>query len=388
MRAPLRWLLCFLWFAPLSAALLDGSRAPAFAQASGAYPPGTLPGLHRERIAVPISPDGAGPFLLDAMVTRPAAAGRYPLMIWSHGAPRDALDRPKTSPNGAAEAVISFAQRGWIVVSLVRRGYGVSEGGYVETAGFTCRNPNYLAQAQISGRDILEALKVLTKRPDVDPRVLALAGISAGGFASLGAAAEHPPGLAVVLNFAGGRGSNKPDSVCSEDQLVEAFGALGAKVKVPTFWAYAANDRYFSAELAQRFHAAFTAAGGKATFAALPAFGEDGHRLTSREGVALWRDPLDRFLRIHRLPTWIAPEKPPEAFLPPPPGAGASLQSELTRYLGALQFEKAFAISPRGAFAWRSGKATPQAAIEEALEACRRYDADCRIYAVNNALAR
>ncbi|MFY7959154.1 MAG: CocE/NonD family hydrolase [Elsteraceae bacterium] len=380
MRSARRGLMIFL--------LLFGVDAPASAQSNHAHPPGAPPGLHRERITVPISPGGAGPFRLEAMVTRPAGEGRHPLMIWSHGAPRDPLDRPKTRPTGSAEAVFALSQRGWTVVSLIRRGYGESEGGYVEGAGFTCANPNYRAQARISGVDILEAVKVLSKRPDVDPGVLVLAGISAGGFASLAAAAERPPGLAAVLNFAGGRGSNKPDSVCDEEQLVEAFGALGARIKVPTFWAYAANDHYFGPELAQRFHEAFTEAGGKATFAALPAFGEDGHRLTTREGVALWRDPLDRFLRIHRLPTWVSPERLATPFLPPPPGASANLQGELERYLRTLQFEKAFAIGPRGAFAWRSGKATAEEAIAESLNVCQRNGAECQIYAINNALAR
>lgn len=388
MRAALRGLLAFLLFAGLC--------APASAQQRPAQPPGTapgtapgtVPGVLRERITVPISPGGAGPFRLEAMVTRPEAAGRYPLMIWSHGAPRDAADRVKTSAAGAAEAVISFAQRGWIVVSLIRRGYGKSEGGYVEGAGFTCRNPGYMSEAKISGGDILEALKILSKRPDVDPDVLVLAGISAGGFASLGAAAESPPGLAAVLNFAGGRGSTRPDSVCNEDQLVQAFGALGAKITVPTFWAYSANDHYFGPELARRFHDAFTKAGGRATFAALPAFGEDGHRLTSREGVALWRDPLDRFLRIQRLPTWASPEKLPTPFLPPPPGASAQTKAEFEKYLGLVQFEKAFVVTSRGGFSWRSGKRTAEEAIDEAMASCSAKSEGCMVYAVNNTLMR
>jgi len=381
MRVALTGLLAFL-------ILSSGFTSPSAQTATESIPPGTVPGIHRERITLSISPGGTGPFRLEAMITRPAGAGRHPLMIWSHGAPRDAADRAKTSSNWSAETVISFAQRGWSVVSLVRRGYGRSDGPYVEGAGSTCRNPDYLRSAQISGGDILEALKLLSKRPDVDPGVLVLAGVSAGGLASLGAAAEHPPGLAAVLNFAGGRGSNKPDSVCAEHVLVEAFGTLGGKITVPTFWTYSENDHYFGPELVQRFHAAFTKAGGKATLATLPAFGEDGHRLTSREGIALWRDPLDRFLRVHRLPTWIAPEKPPTAFLPPPPGAPPTIQAELDRYLGSVQFEKAFAISPRGAYAWRTGKATPEEAMAEALTACQRNGADCRIYAINNTLAR
>ena len=67
------------------------------------------------------------------------------------------------------------------------------------------------------------------------------------------AAAQQPPGGVAVLNFAGGRGSDKPYSVCDADQLVETFGTLGKTVRVPTLWLYAANDHFFGPKLAQRF---------------------------------------------------------------------------------------------------------------------------------------
>ena len=376
------------WRSLLASFAVAALAFPALAQREAAHPPGAVPGIERERITITISPGGAGPFKLEAMVTKPAGPGRHPLMIWSHGAPRDATDRPKTRANGAAEAVISFAQRGWTVVSLVRRGYGTSEGGYVEGVGFNCRNPDYEAQARVSGGDILEALKSLTKRADVDPSRIVLAGVSAGGFASLGAAAERPAGLAAVLNFAGGRGSNAPDSVCAEDKLAATFGALGARVAVPTFWAYSENDHFFRPEVARRFHAAFVKAGGKAQFQALPAFGEDGHRLTSNEGIMLWRDALDRFLRAQNLPTWNAPIPIPAPFLPPPPGASTHMKADFENYLGLTQFEKAFVIAPRGGFSWRSGKRTAEEAIEEALASCAAKNQGCKVYAVNNALLR
>jgi hypothetical protein len=129
-------------------------------------------------------------------------------------------------------------------------------------------------------------------------------------------------------------------------------------------------------------------AGGKAQFQALPAFGEDGHRLTSHDGIMLWRDALDRFMRAQQLPTWNAPIVTPTPFLPPPPGATSQMKADFEKYLAAMQFEKAFVITPRGGFNWRTGKRTAEEAIEEAMTACAEKNQGCRVYAVNNALAR
>ena len=62
-------------------------------------------------------------------------------------------------------------------------------------------------------------------RTDITTEGMIAIGRSAGGFASIALAADPPPGLAAVINFAGGRGSRADDDVCDEDALVRAFGA-------------------------------------------------------------------------------------------------------------------------------------------------------------------
>ncbi len=346
-----------------------------------------IPGIVREALTISIQPDGLGPFKLEAGVIRPAAAGRHPLLIWSHGTPRDPDDRAKTNPNTASHTAIAFAQRGWAVVSLVRRGYGQSDGPYAEGSG-ACRNPDYRIAARASRTDILEALKQLIGQSYVDPTRIMFAGISAGGFASLAAAAERPPGLVAVLNFAGGRGSDKPDSVCGESNLVDVFGEFGGKVAVPTFWAYAANDHFFRPELVQRFHEAFARAGGKAALTSLPAFGSDGHFLTSSEGMSKWRDPLDQWLRVHNLPTWPSPIMPAAGSIPAYPGWSGNALTEFDRYLASTGVDKAMAVSDRGGYAWRGNRRSPEEAAAAAVAACAEKNGICRVYAINNALAR
>ena len=352
-----------------------------------AEPLGQVPGLVREATSVPFAPHGGAPLLLDALVTRPAGAGRFPLVVLSHGTPRDPADRAKTTASSTSAVAIEFARRGWAVVAVVRRGYGHSQGTYVESSG-SCGHRNYRAAAHASAEDIGETVKFMARQPYVDPGRVMLAGVSAGGFASIAAAAQPPPGIVAVLNFAGGRGSDAPDSVCDADALVAAFGELGRTVRVPTLWFYAENDHFFGPTLAQRFFASFTAAGGAGTFVKLPAFGADGHMLLSQEGVALWRARVDTFLRQQNLPTWSKPVVEVAADVPPPRSLSASGRESFARYLASGSFEKAFAAGATRGYGWASGRRSTAEAKHEALETCTKNAPDCTVYAVNNARAR
>ena len=343
------------------------------------------PGLIRAIMSVTVAPNGK-PIALDALLTRPAAPGRYPLVVLSHGAPRDTAELLTTEPTAYSAVAIAFARRGYAVIVPLRRGYGRSGGPYAEGVG-PCNSPPYQAAARASGRDVAETVAFMAHQDYVDPTRVILAGVSAGGFASVAAAAQHPPGVVAVLNFAGGRGSEAPDTVCGEDKLLQTYAELGREIRVPTLWLYAKNDHYFGA-LARRFFAAFTKAGGTGEFVALPAFGDDGHYQFTTDGMAVWRDPVDAFLRAHQLPTWAKPMAEPVPSVPPPHALSASGRQDFESYLAYSNFEKAFAVGSRGQHSWRTGLRSPEEAARAALDACRKNGPGCEVYAINNALAR
>jgi dienelactone hydrolase len=271
---------------------------------------------------------------------------------------------------------------------VVRRGYGQSQGSYVEGSG-GCAHPNYRAAGAAAAADIVATIAFMGGQAHVDATRVMLVGVSAGGFASIAAAAQRPPGLVAVLNFAGGRGSDAPDSVCQPDALVEAYGAFGRTVRVPTLWLYADNDHFFAPALAQRFFASFQAAGGTGTFVKLPAFGADGHLLLSDAAIPLWRDRVDAFLREHRLPTWAKPVVEAPATLPAPHGLSSNGREAFAHYLTSSNFEKAFAVDGAGShYGWASGRRSPAEAVREALDICAKHAPDCRPYAINDAPAR
>ena len=132
-------------------------------------------------------------------------------------------------------------------------------------------------------------------------------------------------------------------------------------------------------------HAAFTDAGGRAKFIDAAAFGEDGHSLFSR-GIAIWTPVVDEFLRAQNLGRRDLLPPPAVAALPPPPRLSEKGRAGFANYLSGGP-HKAFAVSPKGAWASRSGLRSADEAQQKALEGCRQYASDCVIYAVDDALA-
>jgi dienelactone hydrolase len=159
---------------------------------------------------------------------------------------------------------------------------------------------------------VLAAYEFARKLPYVDPERMILAGQSAGGVASLYAAAQQPAGLVAVLAFAAGRGG-KPGGpsrhTLRSRSAGGAFPGLGSSVRVPVLMYYAENDLYFGrgvAFMVQRLQAG----GVEAEYVLQPPFGKNGHFVFGdSKGVELWLPTVERFLERHRIP--FAPPRQP-----------------------------------------------------------------------------
>ena len=347
-----------------------------------ALQPAAAEPFHREDLRIPM--EAAGPLGLEAMLLRPPGTRRYPLALISHGAPREAKRREEMSPYRSYRQALEFARRGFAVLVFMRRGYGESGGPYAESSG-PCERRDYLRSARASASDLRAAIEAMAGRTDVSTAGMIAIGVSAGGFASLALSADPPQGLAAVINFAGGRGSRADNDVCDEEALVRAFATLGKTSRIPTLWIYAQNDKYFGPDLVRRMHAAFTGAGGRARFIDFPPHGEDGHALFSR-AIPLWTPLVDDFLRDQNLGTRDIAAMPPPAPITPPPHLRDKGRAGFADYLAASP-HRAFAVSPRGAFAYRGGRRSAHEAAEAALAACAEYTPDCALYAVDDHLA-
>jgi dienelactone hydrolase len=239
---------------------------------------------------------------LVARVVRPAGQGPYPLVVLNHGSPRDEADRPRMSPSGLAAQARRFALGGWVAVAMLRRGYGASTGAWAEGFG-ACNSADYTRAGLASASDIASTVRHFQKLPYVDRNKVVAVGVSAGGFGSIAFSSLGLPGVVAVLNFAGGRGSQKADTVCSKERLVDATKAFGRTARVPTLWVYADNDHFFGPQLAREMFGAYTTAGGQASFTKAANFGEEGHYLFSvDEGIPIWRPIANAFLGAQHLP--------------------------------------------------------------------------------------
>ena len=253
--------------------------------------------LRQQEHWVPFKADGTGP-LLQARLTLPEGDGPWPGVLINHGAPRKPEDRARRATfNGSTTW---FAEKGFAVLSLTRRGYGKSQGGYSEGYG-KCTLPYYKQGGDRTAEDILVGVRYLRGLPNVIKDKIVVAGISAGGWGTLAAMARNPEGVVLGLNFAGGRGSVKEGEICGgEAAMLEAPEAWGKTARIPSFWIYAENDRFWGPDLPKKLFAAYRAGGAPAELWAAPAFPHhrDGHTLFGHaKGAGFWGERVERALR-------------------------------------------------------------------------------------------
>jgi dienelactone hydrolase len=194
----------------------------------------------------------------------------------------------------------------------LRRGFGETGGAFAEDAG-ECGSPHYGRGERAAARDVLAAYEFARKLSYVDPERMILAGQSAGGVASLYAAAQQPKGLVAVLAFAAGRGGNPalhPGIPCAAEALAALFQDLGTSVRVPVLMYYAENDLYFGPAASRSWFQRLQGAGVEAEYVLQPPFGSNGHFVfADGKGVELWLPTVERFLQRHRIPFEVAKQR-------------------------------------------------------------------------------
>ena len=337
--------------------------------------------FYTEDLRIPMAE--AGPQGLEAFLVRPAGTKRYPLALLSHGSPRSFDDRATMSAHKYYGIALEYARRGFAALIVMRRGYGTSPGGRVDSVG-GCANAAYMPAAAIAVADLRAAIDAMGRRTDVTTSGMIAAGHSAGGLATVALTAQAPPGLVAAISFAGGRGSRDDDDVCNEGGLVQAFATFGKTSRVPMLWVYATNDLFFGPDLARRLYDGFRGNGGNVKFVAAAPYGDDGHYLYSVVGRPQWTPYVDAFLRERGLGHDILSLPDP---LPPPGQLNEAARAEFSRYLASTMPHKAFAVSPNGGYGWRSGRTTADDARRDSLSACMKWSPTCTLYAVDDQLA-
>jgi len=264
-----------------------------------------------EDVRIPVSKAN---YNIAAKILRPEGPGPYGAIILNHGAAVSAEERRSESPDLLLHTATHFAQRGYVVIMPLRRGFGATGGEFAEDAG-SCRNPDYRRGENAASDDVLAAYDYARTLPYVDGTRMVLAGQSAGGVASIYSAARAPQGLVAVLAFAAGRGGNparNPGVPCAIEPLARVFDELGKSVKVPVLFHYAENDQFFNAQTSRLWYDRFTAGGARAEYVLQPAFGKDGHYIFSDDsGAQYWLPAVERFFARNGIP--FEPMQPSDA---------------------------------------------------------------------------
>ena len=353
----------------------------------------SLPGLIQEDLLLPITlPDGTQ-VKLEAMVVRPDRPERFPLVILVHGTIRVSGDALRSamaqqSPADLLNPAVAFAQHGYAAVSIMRRGFGRSEGRFAEALSGTCDDRDYLAVARIAAEDVAGAVTTLRGEAWVNPDRVLLLGHSTGGFAVTAAAASNPDGVVGVLNFEGGHGSAGPDRVCSPDHIVEDARLFGRTARIPALWIYSENNHYIPAALGRRMFEAYVESGAPAELQVLPPFGVDGHMMVPMGPAEIWWAPVEGFLNRLQLPTSLVVELPPPDPIPAPALLNTACSSYFDYYVKARTDIKAFAWNREGHCTSVTGVGrTVDDAKQEAMRQCLAAWKECSLYAVGQRLA-
>lgn len=250
------------------------------------------------RIPVRIENESKWTFLVGTTY-RPAGDGPFPLIVLSHGSPSNAEQRTRMGRFRKLPRIQALVDRGFAVIVPMRRGFGDSGGQFAERVG-PCDDPDFLRAGHEAARDLLATVAFAAKLPYVRRDRIILMGQSAGGYASVAAAASQPPGVVAAVNMSGGRagrGGRYNGESCAPELMRETIARFATTIRVPILWHYSENDQYFGAHHVRNWFSAYTEAGGRGKLVMRPPFGDDGHRMfASPDGLHLWTSALDEFL--------------------------------------------------------------------------------------------
>ena len=323
----------------------------------------------------------ASPPGLAVLEVRADIPGRHPLALMTHGTAATPAERAQVTPWRFLPQALWFARRGYVVLVVVRRGYGLSGGEIDDRQGGCGNRGSFTAAAEAGADDMAAAARYALKLPQVDASTTISVGVSTGGLVQTALSAHPITGLKAAISFAGGRGGDGKGHNCNLDGLVSAFRGFGKHNQVPMLWIYSENDHWFPPEMATRFDEAFKKGGGNNEFVMVPPDGEDGHHLFGH--VSKWSPIVEEYLRRQDLLPLKQEVLSPPALpnLPAPIGLPAAGVAAFQQFLANGPF-KAFASDGAAAWGYSTGQFTQEIADRVAVENCKRKNngpAACRV---------
>jgi dienelactone hydrolase len=251
--------------------------------------------VETERIRFLCSIDGKD-YHLEAMLYFPVdGKNRHPLIIMTHGrnGPNPAIDNREVFRYRPLNEAL--ASRGFLVMMVVRRGYGDSDGPDSE----------YRESPEESGlagaKDMKAAVDYMSTKSYVQKDRIVIIGQSQGGWIALAASTLRIEGVLGAVNISGainfrGASGNSIRSATVEDQLNNSAMIYGKLSKAPTLWIYAENDNHLPGTI-KRWFDSFIKAGGKGELVIKPPYKDRGHAIVNEPDLYI-DDILNFFKEI------------------------------------------------------------------------------------------
>src|ERR1700722_14794706 len=209
----------------LAMAGLVGTHAAAAAPKFGAQGAEGSPNRKQQWLVPTPDPDVAA----HAWLFRPPGDGPFPLALIAHASTQNVLRRAQM-PQPEYRALSAWlVARGFAVLVPERLGHGATGGRYLEDQG-GCDDANYSRSGNATADSIKAALDYLLGQSFIRREGAVIVGHSAGAWGALALAAENPPGVALVVAFAPGRGgqaNDLPNQVCAPHTLISAAAEFG-----------------------------------------------------------------------------------------------------------------------------------------------------------------
>jgi len=207
-----------------------------------------------EQIMFSVLIDGKN-YRLEAMCYKPLDnKTQHSLIIMTHGRDGTSPDINEYEALGYRNLNRALAEKGYLVMMLVRRGYGNSQGPDSELLN----TPEDSAMA--AAKDIKSAVEFMNISPDIIKDNIIAMGQSCGGWAVLALSTMNIKGLKGVVNISGatvftGTYGNNILSLEYNEKLNKSAEIFGKSSRIPSLWIYAENDKGTSIDwLYKRFN--------------------------------------------------------------------------------------------------------------------------------------
>lgn len=199
--------------------------------------------------------------------------------------------------------VAGMVDEGFAVAVPVRSGHYSAPGLVGER--IACDSPSFshFKWALQSGRkDVLKALDRLQQLPEIDASIIYVAGVSAGGFITLGSLDAYPDSVKAVVSFNGGRCGKRGDLFNGISYAEKLIAAAASDSDVPVLMVVSTNDLVIPPPSSYRLKDTICAARGRkcdATVSVVLAEGA-GHQIggTARSSI----DKVVNYLKKFRSP--------------------------------------------------------------------------------------